>query len=645
MLQRAWSEGDHPDLFGSRLSENTGVASPDIGTTTADSPNLDLDPEPDPDLDSPSSLDIPDADAVAGACEPSVERLRLLLCEAASRAHSDDSAGDSEDDKDGEDAQRQQRRQRRRPRQRQKSSDDAREAAGFRSRDGKGKVRSSRAPFFAPDDREAELSSSSSTEEEQEQEVAADIVGAVAVAAAVEAVLMCPPQVLARAPHHQSSSLVSSLLRGRGTQGSGADGLRKEDAKQEEAGADARGDDEAAVMAAVAAALAWSPPRPPRLEMVAEEGGGGDSADDGIAASSSKLRSGRVASTRRQPWRQVSEGARRGGGGGGYGVDGIKAKAAAVAAETGKEEEELEEMMPRGGETAWREARQTRQTFPPSPLSPGLANGVSWAERAPTREDRPGVAGGSALVVAAGGGRTETAASRCPDGESFERRHSFAGVTVPSQNRAASVSPSSGRAGGELLSGGGRGVCRSRSVCARQPAYIAAYGEEALAEAEGVFGRAPVGIDTATAGPTARIAALPKLELARLSQIDRLSDHGGNDGDTLSTGASSKIRNNFFDCSAVAAAPGSSSSNSLLVRVGAEAASFSGVGDGGDTTPYRFRRLAGFVRGWPAGVNPTRREEWLAPVEFEAVFGVPFATFRKLPSWKKIMLKQEVGLF
>ena len=60
---------------------------------------------------------------------------------------------------------------------------------------------------------------------------------------------------------------------------------------------------------------------------------------------------------------------------------------------------------------------------------------------------------------------------------------------------------------------------------------------------------------------------------------------------------------------------------------------------------YGFRRLAGLGHGWPKGVDPTCREEWLSPTEFEAVFGMTFQQFKALPRWRKAMMKREVLLF
>jgi len=47
----------------------------------------------------------------------------------------------------------------------------------------------------------------------------------------------------------------------------------------------------------------------------------------------------------------------------------------------------------------------------------------------------------------------------------------------------------------------------------------------------------------------------------------------------------------------------------------------------------------------PVGVDATRRESYLAPEEFAAVFGVEKAVFYKLPKWKQNSLKRDKNLF
>lgn len=155
-----------------------------------------------------------------------------------------------------------------------------------------------------------------------------------------------------------------------------------------------------------------------------------------------------------------------------------------------------------------------------------------------------------------------------------------------------------------------------------------------------------------TTGPAQRIAALPNHDLAQLAEIDEASDHDVNCGEQegvaaghgVETGAQELSRiDRYSSCSSASA---STCVWKALVRVGA------GVeGDACDTTPgkasrpHRFQRLTGMGRVWPSGVDPAKREEWLAPAEFQAVFAMPFREFQALPSWRKVILKQRVQLF
>ncbi|CBN74393.1 conserved unknown protein [Ectocarpus siliculosus] len=195
-----------------------------------------------------------------------------------------------------------------------------------------------------------------------------------------------------------------------------------------------------------------------------------------------------------------------------------------------------------------------------------------------------------------------------------------------------------------------------------------------------VFGQKAVEAAAATVAPTSgsdsssqlllaaanRIYALPAQERSLLAELDRASDVDEGEGDGGGGGG-------FVDDTGVVVAanvdntnegvisspqggheggappspslqgdgnPARASAEPPLLRVG------SGGGDGGGTTPFRYRRLMGLSRrGWPSCVNPARREEWLCPVEFEAVFAMSFSEFRALPSWKRVALKRELLLF
>lgn len=161
-----------------------------------------------------------------------------------------------------------------------------------------------------------------------------------------------------------------------------------------------------------------------------------------------------------------------------------------------------------------------------------------------------------------------------------------------------------------------------------------------------------------------RIAALPPLERSVLAGLDRSSDDEGDGGSDCGGGGGGDCRGDvkrdatsrrplsreaapFSGGTAGAAAAAASAAGPReelpLLRVGfAESRREAAA----PTTAYRYRRLAGNSgRGWPPRVDPTRREEWLCAIEFEAVFAMKFGEFRALPSWKRTILKQEVHLF
>lgn len=48
---------------------------------------------------------------------------------------------------------------------------------------------------------------------------------------------------------------------------------------------------------------------------------------------------------------------------------------------------------------------------------------------------------------------------------------------------------------------------------------------------------------------------------------------------------------------------------------------------------------------WPAGVEATRREMWLSPEDFQAVFGMDKTAFQNLPVWTQQHRKKKVNLF
>jgi hypothetical protein len=46
-----------------------------------------------------------------------------------------------------------------------------------------------------------------------------------------------------------------------------------------------------------------------------------------------------------------------------------------------------------------------------------------------------------------------------------------------------------------------------------------------------------------------------------------------------------------------------------------------------------------------AGIDVTRREEYLDAATFQSVFGVDKTAFAAMPKWKRDAKKKEVGLF
>lgn len=51
------------------------------------------------------------------------------------------------------------------------------------------------------------------------------------------------------------------------------------------------------------------------------------------------------------------------------------------------------------------------------------------------------------------------------------------------------------------------------------------------------------------------------------------------------------------------------------------------------------------LKGFPEGVDPTRKEEYLDEASFKTVFGMDRSSFKALPKWKRDVAKKNVGLF
>lgn len=411
---------------------------------------------------------------------------------------------------------------------------------------------------------------------------------AVAVAAVVEAVLLCPPGVLARNSSVGSSS--SSLLSLRHSTGDGQDSSGVEE-------------DEGAA-AAVAAALAWNSFPTVRLSSVEEECGGSASESGGDG-------SGVEAAVRAAlAWQPSSSSSAR---------DMSPAAWMRNRADPRLEEGDDQPAYDHGDsdhpesdhcdEDCGGVGVGDLDTPGPSAakistvlkMSDGSRGGGSEAWRTDSKGDTlppsPLVSGSADEWVekddVQGSGTYSGSSRRCSSGGSLDKHGSFksvSGLAVDTKNE----SPLRGACGVETKAGGDD-------------------------------------ISAMMSKAAARIAALPQRDRDRLADLDRSSDGGGFSGGS--------------DGESVADSDASSPAVFVplvrpLVRVG-----WSKGGGATRGTPFRFQRLAGLGRNWPRGVDPARREEWLCSLEFEAVFSMPFAAYRELPAWKKVILKRKFCLF
>jgi hypothetical protein len=51
------------------------------------------------------------------------------------------------------------------------------------------------------------------------------------------------------------------------------------------------------------------------------------------------------------------------------------------------------------------------------------------------------------------------------------------------------------------------------------------------------------------------------------------------------------------------------------------------------------------LKGIPQGVDPSKKETYLADAAFEEIFGMDKKNFAKLPGWKRTNKKKELKLF
>eukprot|EP00794_Sanderia_malayensis_P017326 gene17326-19059_t len=62
-------------------------------------------------------------------------------------------------------------------------------------------------------------------------------------------------------------------------------------------------------------------------------------------------------------------------------------------------------------------------------------------------------------------------------------------------------------------------------------------------------------------------------------------------------------------------------------------------------TKYSVEQLKVDVESLPTGVDPTQKEYYLSPEDFQQIFGVTLTQYEGLPQWKKSNLKKNVGLY
>lgn len=63
-----------------------------------------------------------------------------------------------------------------------------------------------------------------------------------------------------------------------------------------------------------------------------------------------------------------------------------------------------------------------------------------------------------------------------------------------------------------------------------------------------------------------------------------------------------------------------------------------------ESSDRSIESCAGMV-GNDCGIDVANKELYLAEEEFQASFGMSQAEYSKLPKWRKVLLKKNVGLF
>lgn len=524
----------------------------------------------------------------------------------------------------------------------------------------------------------------------------ADVESAEALAAALEAVLLCPPQVLARSTSCQGQcSFLASLLMPTSEPSPSDRGDDHPCSRGGACGGDGEEDDEAAEDA-VKAALAWSFPVPNLPSVVEEAGQECESKDRRTVSKEWDIVTFSAPGSRSNAMPESAEAAAAEGG--------CCASDSAVVLAGYREGFAVndDKARRRASATSSSSGEPDADTLPPSPMLTGQLSARTPSNVCSAAETSPAAAASS--EAAAADGRDSRSSDEClavtptesgrglgfaPCDISRERSTTQGGLvytkTAADDDDSGSVEDTGGTDGGG--GGGGRKPRRSSFGNAASWASTDRRGHQrsrwgsmnmgefspedappsatALAQEReklllSVFGRHAGAAELATVGRSnschvfleaaGRITALPPLERSLLTELDRSSDDegGGGDSDCGVDGygdVASRLR-----AMEIAPSPEGTAAASVvsrgppLLRVGCGEAEAGR--NAAPTTAYRYRRLAGNSRrGWPPQVDPMRREEWLCPIEFDAVFGMKFAEFRELPSWKRILLKQEVHLF
>lgn len=271
-----------------------------------------------------------------------------------------------------------------------------------------------------------------------------------------------------------------------------------------------------------------------------------------------------------------------------------------------------------------REAQRLALTSSPSPANSGSQNSSSWRER------------DTALLLDAVGVSAEVEGGAELEAPSTVTRKLVRGASFPLRSTRRG-----GQHGFHVDDVDAPGI-QSRALPA--PSVSLEYEKSSDEDRDGIFARSLRRAVSCTS-KFMRSTSEGKFQLLEEGLPGNSTEHRW-DGELLSMG-SHTVSGGFSreECpSSQDTARDTGKSFEAPTRVGAiSPRSATGCEDGNTSIPYH--RLAGVDRQWPRGVNPASREEWLSADEFATVFGMSFGAFRKLPWWRRRILKQQVALF